>query len=90
MTFIFEVDSNAFNLVSTGQQTFDILNLGPRVAVGDTVIYQKLPEPPTEEPDENQKDEQTSEISVSITSIFNDTDKTLKKNFTAFQFKVKE
>lgn len=93
MTHIFEVGSNFFNLVSTDRATFDIINFGPRVSVGDTVIYQRLADAEDEETEQGEGNDggvSGDEIAVKIEYLFDDADKCLKKGFTAFGFKIKE
>lgn len=93
MTHIFEVTSGFLNLVSTDRQTFDILNFGPRVSIGDTVIYQRLADMEDEETEQGEANDTSvsgDEISVKIESLFEDADKCLKKGLTAFGFKIKE
>jgi hypothetical protein len=93
MTHIFEVPTNSYNLIKSGEQNFDILRLGPRVQLGDTVIYQRLADGDDEEDSDEELNETSvsgDEIAVSIKLLFDDSDNALKKGFTLFGFEIKD
>jgi hypothetical protein len=86
MTHIFEVSTNQWNALCSGNQNFDILKLGRKVSVGDVVIYQRLADTENEENDDAMSGD---EIAVEIVRLFDDEDGALKNGYTAFSFKEK-
>lgn len=93
MTHIFETSSYDYNLIASGAKTFDILNFGRPVTVGDKIIYQRLADTEDEElpnGEVNPTAFSQDEHEVRIDFIFSDEESALKKGFAAVGFKEKE
>lgn len=92
MTHIFDTSTDEYNQILTGEKVVDILNFGRSVSLGDIIIYQRLAD--TENEEKNGEINDTAftddEISVRINFIYDDTEKVIKKGFTAVTFKEKE
>ena len=88
MTHLMEISENSLSLIKSGEQTFDLVNTHKPITVGDTIVFQTIPELPEDDEDIRHEFEH-QELSVTVTFIYPSNGE-LKKGWVAVGFKTKE